>query len=48
MRQDLEARILINEQIIADLRNKEEEAMIAAEEQEAIMKDKLDKKEYGL
>ena len=47
-REELDAKILISEQIIANLRQKEDEAIAAAEEYEQTMKEKLDKKEYAL
>jgi len=45
-RDDLQAKVLISEQIVADMRGKEEEAQAALEENEKIMREKLDKKEY--
>jgi hypothetical protein len=37
---------LISEQIIADMRGKEDEAQALIEESEKMMREKLDKKEY--
>ena len=47
-RDEMHGRVLISEQIVAEVRAREEEALAAMEEGEKAMKEKLDKKEYQL
>ena len=48
LRDELQGRLLISEQMITDMKRREEELNAAMEEQEGAMKDKLDSKEYTL
>jgi hypothetical protein len=47
-RDEMQGRVLISEQIVAEVRAREEEAVAAMEEGEKAIKEKLDKKEYQL
>lgn len=48
MIEELQGKQLINEQIIANLRQREDEAHAIADEEKKTLTDKLDKKEYAL